>query len=291
MRVFDMSDKVFEHHMALTNEFGALVVRLLIDARKTEPDLENICQQLYDYMATRSSSALLLLQVTDYWGAEILMRPVIEATIKIIYICLCDEETRKQRIHEFIIDLPEINRLNHSERAKRTIAAAKGKGSIAIKGLIINSQEEDELRAKWPKKTRKLLEQKWTFSEMVREVDHAFSLSHQIQGPFLAGLAHSYGISSHLIHADETALDLVIDRQTRDPREKELLDYSHSVRIYSDIAAMALLSALALSTALNKRHDEFSKTFSLFINHQNEDEKIKELVERWRPLYANTVQF
>lgn len=288
-----MSDIVFEHKMAFTNEFGALVIRLLVDAKKTDPDLAEICWQLYDYMATRSSGALLLLKVGDYWGAEILIRPVIEATIKIIFICLCDAETRQQRIREFRIDLPEINRLNRSERAKKTLSATKGKENVVIEGLIIKGQEEEELRAKWPKKSRKLVEQKWTFSEMVREIDHAFSISHQIQGPFLAGLTHSYGISSHLIHADETALDLIIDRENREPREKELLDHSHAVRIYSDVAAMALLSALALSTTLSKRYEEFSKLFSLFINYQNEeeDEKTKELAERWRPLYENTVQF
>jgi hypothetical protein len=59
-------------------------------------------------------------------------------------------------------------------------------------------------------------------------------------------LLHNYGMASHLIHADQAALDLMSDRQLRQPHERQLLEAAHACRIFSDQVNLWLLGAEGL---------------------------------------------
>jgi len=65
-----------------------------------------------------------------------------------------------------------------------------------------------------------------------------------------------YGQQSHLIHADESALDLMLDRRLRNPEELELLVCSHVCQIFSDQVSLWTFSTSALLHRFNLEDDE-----------------------------------
>src|SRR6202011_527700 len=135
-------------------------------------------------------------------------------TLKILFISYAEPPERKRRIEEFWDSLPDIHRLKQSERARIALDRVH-EGTSAdniFRALILDSEEEKRLRAKWPRPHRKALEQKWSFNEMIRDVE--IFMGKHLNVAMATALTHNYGMSSHLIHADHTGVLLPFDRQS-----------------------------------------------------------------------------
>lgn len=177
------------------------------------------------------------------------MRPILECATRFIFVSIASQEERAKRIEEYSIFLSEIDDIQPSEKAKSFVDVNDNVDSVMlVGGVILNEERDAELRAKCPKKRRSTLKQKWSFSEMAREI----TKFHHSGVDFRAykSLLHSYGLSSHLIHADITALDLMGDRARRSPKEKELLERAHFARLAVEPTSMLFLcwSVMALAT-------------------------------------------
>jgi hypothetical protein len=239
--------EVIEDTNQAFTRFAELLYSELSKRRETDTELADFAQNSLRFIVGRSDSLLLLLQAGRMWDAEILIRPIMEATFRILFVCHCDERERRVRLHEFWTDLAEINWLRHSERAKTILARAPDKHDFAraFKLLILEQKEEDEIRKKWPKRKRQALEQKWSFTEILAELER--QMSGTLNTGFVRGILHSYGQSSHLIHADETAFGLFWDRQARSPDERKKLVVAHACRLLSDILSYLMANWVALS--------------------------------------------
>jgi hypothetical protein len=113
---------------------------------------------------------------------------------------------------------------------------------VAILANLANSKIFDFGESN--KQERRALESKWSFTEIIRYLSENSPKDFDLQNT--PGLLHMYGQQSHLIHADETALDLMLDRKRRAPVEKEILACAHVSRIFSDQVSLWTFSALAL---------------------------------------------
>lgn len=207
---------------------------LLEEKKSEQPELINfIHAQLY-FIGERSQTVVLLIQGGRLWDAEIIMRPIMEATIRILFVCYSDESERPQRIGEFWESFSEINDLKRSDRAKMLVQrfGSIRANDIGIKPLILEEEKEKELRDKWPKRLRQALEQKWSFSEVIFFLES--NMGKKKSGAFIRSTLHSYAMSSHLIHADESALSLLWDRNHRPDDEREKLEVAHACRLLSD---------------------------------------------------------
>lgn len=205
-------------------------------------------KQLY-YFSERSQTVNVLLQNWRLWDCDVLMRPILECATRFIFVSIASQEERAKRIEEYSIFLSEIDDIQPSEKAKSFVDVNDNVDSVMlVGGVILNEERDAELRAKCPKKRRSTLKQKWSFSEMAREI----TKFHHSGVDFRAykSLLHSYGLSSHLIHADITALDLMGDRARRSPKEKELLERAHFARLAVEPTSMLFLcwSVMALAT-------------------------------------------
>ena len=124
-------------YIALANEFGSLYIDLLIEGEDIESDIIRICNDLNGYSTDRSNSMLTLIRAGQYWDAEIIARPLIECTVRSCFICYSPKDVRASLAREYLLLLPEINRLNQSERAKkvRPVMRNGDKGNIDIPSL------------------------------------------------------------------------------------------------------------------------------------------------------------
>jgi hypothetical protein len=116
--------------------------------------------------------------------------------------------------------------------------------------VVLSEEEEASIRNRWPRRTRKALEQKWSFSEIIRDVERF--MESELDVAKARSLAHGYGISSHLIHADQTGVMLPGDRDSRQPIEREKITRAHTARLLSDQLSFIALVAVAVAFATNQ---------------------------------------
>lgn len=277
-----------DQYIALSNEFGSLFADLLLEGRKECPELVSVASDIFDYYVQRSNSLICLVENGAYWDAHILIRPILESAIKLCFICYSEEQQQSIRLEEYFHHLPNINKLQQSEHAKKVlnVSPKNDRHAIKMKAVVLSFYEEEILRRKYTKKYRKQIKQKWSFSEMIKSIDGSAKESN-LNNTFLA-LSQSYGISSHLIHADETGIGLIKDRNRREIDEKKLMDKEHAYWLLSIIVMVSMMCTVGLSKSLKIREHEAMELWDKFKDVDSERESISsELLEKWKGFYED----
>jgi hypothetical protein len=211
-----------------------------------------------------------------------LMRSALECVTRFLFVSIAKQPERGQRIVECTVFLNEIENIQRAEKA-RTAArnATDPYSAMLFGGAALDPDKEAELRARWPKSKRQALNQKWSFSEIVRVLE-------KVKEPTLdlssyGSLLHSYALSSHLIHADQTAMDLMFDRATREPGERRLQEQAHFARLAVEQTSLLFICLRALEhvigstriekalvkdlLALNKESEKYHHEFAMSQKH------------------------
>jgi hypothetical protein len=148
--------------------------------------------------------------------------------------------------------------------------------------VILPAEREEELRLRWPKSKRNPIKQKWSFTEIVRKLTEFSEVGLDLRA--YKSLLHSYGLSSHLIHADQTAIDIVWDRANRESSVRIAQERAHYARLATTQTSMLFLCwrALVYATGIDSRnqyvvdammevdkrasvlHEEFARTQDIF---------------------------
>jgi hypothetical protein len=227
-----------------------LCVEVLNKGKLINPEFSNFAHTLLHYYSDRIQSLNILSQNGRLWDSEIVYRSALECITRLIFVSIADEAEKKIRIREFFYDLDEVESLERTNKAEVVVNNSDDELTrTLIGGVVLTQGEEFKLREKWPKKARKLLKQKWSFSEMVREVTCYNSKNLDFRK--YSTLLYSYNLSSHFIHADNTAIALTWDRNNnREPLELETLIKSHTSRLLTDPVSMLVLCLKAISVSL-----------------------------------------
>jgi Family of unknown function (DUF5677) len=235
--------------------------------RPTDPGYAHFSGSQMHYYSSRCQSVNLLLQDWKLWDCDILMRSALECATRFLFVSVANGPERSQRIQEYTISLNEIEDILRSQKAKTAAAnAGEGESAMLFGGATLSPERETELRAKWPQSKRKALKQKWSFSEMVRVLE-------KFSEPTLdltkyGSLLHSYGISSHLIHADQTAMNLMTDRATRDPKERRLMERAHFARLAVQQTSLFFICWRAMERAIGSTKQHRSLVEALLELHE-----------------------
>lgn len=248
----------------------------LFEITKNKKDLvHSTLNQLFIYQAERSVTISYLVSSNYWWDAEIIMRAFYETHAKILFICLASENERQKLVEEFWGDLTNLNSRKRAYRAEAGINLIKNQLDLqGLKVLDVFKNQKIFPINDGNKKNRKLLEQKWSFAEMINTIETNTNDSFPIEG--ISALKHIYGMQSHLIHADDTALDIMTDRRLRDPKELELLVASHVCRIWSDQISLWTFSTSALYKCFKLKSKSKTKRWKSWQNIQDLIEPIKE---------------
>lgn len=219
------------------------------EIKSTDETYYSFSASQLNYFADRCQSVNVLLQVWKLWDADIVMRSALECVTRFIFIGIATPEERQHRIYEYVVGLNEIEELQRSEKAKSFVSvSADDIGAMLVGGVVLSPEREAELRTRWPKSRRHVIKQKWSFSEMAREItgfqDGLLDLTSY------KALLHSYGLSSHLIHADQTAIDLICDREARAPEVREVLEQAHYARLATEQVSMLFMCWRVMAYAI-----------------------------------------
>lgn len=194
---------------------------------QTDDDFFNLLRAYYSFIHERTQTLFLLVQNDCLWDADIILRPIAECTVKFAYISSFSKTKRLEKVDEFWKDLAEINRLKQSNQAKLIVELTNFDSNF-LTDQILSKEEEKILSEKWTKQLRQRKEQPWSYNEMIKTIATNYDFKE------IHGLARNFTQSSHLIHADETALGVIHDRENRTTKQREALMNLHEVRLFSD---------------------------------------------------------
>ncbi|MOA36013.1 hypothetical protein D3C78_1575100 [compost metagenome] len=108
-----------------------------------------------------------------------------------------------------------------------------------MRDLLLSEEELATLESKYPKRIRKQMEQKWSFSEMVR----CLTSNEEKRFETLMSTYHDYSIGSHLIHVDGDAIGVIWDRSRRETERRISKELAHGTRMISAILTYASIRA------------------------------------------------
>lgn len=194
---------------------------------KKNDEFYKLLRAYYTFIHNRTQTLFLLVQNDCLWDADIILRPIAECAVKFAYVSSFDEKIRNEKVREFWEDLAEINKLKQSRQAKQVFDLTNIDSNF-LTDLILSENEEKTLSEKWTKKIRQSKEQPWSYNEMIKTISKNYDFKE------ILGLARNFTQSSHLIHADETALGVINDRENRTLDQKEALMNLHEIRLLSD---------------------------------------------------------
>lgn len=232
-------------------------VEAVESCRKIDPEYASFSGQQMNYYSSRCQSVNVLLQEWKLWDCDILMRSALECATRFLFVSIAEKAERCQRIIEYQVFLNEIEDIQRSEKARTAAShSLDAESAMLFGGAALDPVKEAELRSRWPKTKRQALKQKWSFSEIVRVLETidepTLNLTHY------GSLLHSYGLSSHLVHADQTAMNLVFDRATRDPDVKLLQERAHFARLAVEQTSLFFLCWRAMEHAIGSNRKEKS---------------------------------
>jgi len=225
------------------NSINQELVKHLINK---EGEYYHFARNMHTFIHERIDSLSVLIFHNCLWDADIILRSVAEASIKLIFVSELAENEKLEKVSEFWNDLGEINNLKQSKQARIVIENLKNTkfNPDTFNQIALSEEQEELLASKWTKSKRQKIEQPWSFNEMIK------SLSKNDQLDMILCLQRVFTQSSHLIHADETALGVINDRKNRNDSLK--LEILHAKRLYSDCLSLYALSTISILKSINK---------------------------------------
>ncbi|MGE8450084.1 MAG: DUF5677 domain-containing protein [Pseudomonadales bacterium] len=228
------------------------LTRTVITPINPADSLQIFCATQLDFFSQRCITVSHLLKSGLFWDAEIVFRAAIESALKVLFVSVAQEPERSLRILEFREHLSQIAFFRFRSRASAGKPDGAGPGEIFSR-LALSEDELAEHNRKWSKKERKALEQKWAFSEMIKELESVDVEGHKLS--YLSNLVHSYGVASHFLHADQLAIDLSADREHRSPAVKQILEMLHFTEMLTRMVALLISCSAYVAFALGKKID------------------------------------
>jgi hypothetical protein len=197
------------------------------------PEESRTMGELLSATARSTESVLLLCAYGQLWDAEIVLRSIVEGTLKFARL-LQSRESFKERFGEFATDLRDIAFVKDHDKAKSLLAALQDPDNSEwepIRQMLLPEYRVKMLRERYPSAKRRDLDRMWGFTGIL--ADLAKSDDSMFKG--ITGLAHSYSIFSHLTHADQIGIALPMERDRRSQRSSESTHLAHLSRIISDV--------------------------------------------------------
>lgn len=164
------------------------------------------------------------------------------------------EDEVLEKIHEYWEILPSYSSVKRSDRVGSLLQSVNSDGFHnwkSLENLKLTESEVDSIRDGTNKQQRKLLEQKWSFSNIIQ----GFSESGDKSLEPLVHLAYNFGMSSHLIHKDGDGVAMIWERCTRASAHQNAVKLSHIARAISDLCTFAEARSIILHQCCGEKYD------------------------------------
>ncbi|THD37325.1 MAG: hypothetical protein E7773_04670 [Sphingomonas sp.] len=188
--------------------------------------------ELASATARASESALLLCAYGQLWDAEVLVRSVLEGTLKFAYL-LQSHETFAVRHREYSQDLFELALLKDHQKAVSLLAATSDPDAPdwqPIRDRLLPDDERDQLKQSMTPAARRDLERRWGFTGLVGELER----SNDPLFRHIGATAFAYAMASHIQHVDAIGSSIPLERDLRGEERRETIQMAHVGRLAGD---------------------------------------------------------
>lgn len=225
-------------------------------AHKQKPSrADQTLRLLFRYLMDRCNAVLFLASHSYAWDAEIVLRSFYETAAKILFISFSPEDVKDRLMTEFWNDLGAVANRRQSRKASYTEALHRAHSGEVAAEIFRSLQDEQKFATASDKSRadRKIIEKKWSFTGLIESLNEVLPGGAEVNNRVFL---HSYGLASHLLHADHRALDLMLDRSMRPKNELRQLEAAHGCRIHSDLAHLGFLCVLGLRRHFGIKDDK-----------------------------------
>lgn len=182
--------------------------------------------------ARTTESSLLLCAYGQLWDAEVLIRSVLEGTLKFIYL-LQSKESFKERHTQYSNSLFDIGLLKDHQKAKdllNTLSDPNAEEWRPIRERLLHEDELNRIKGQYTQAERRALETQWGFTGLIS----ALTKSGDKWFAGITALAHGYAIASHTQHADAIGVSIPMERDLRSPERRNSIHFTHLARLILD---------------------------------------------------------
>lgn len=187
-------------------------------------EYQDVMVPFFTALHSTSESILVLLSNQALFDADILLRTVMEGTIKYCYLLNGTDEEKRQKYEEYKVQLSDIDKITDHRKAVEAVEILKKFSHNSTKPFECSILEDDELQKlliEYPQKKRNALKQKWSYQSMLRSL----ALENQ-EYEAQIGTLSTYALTSHFCHYDWTGLST---------RNRQIMDSVNSEGIFFDI--------------------------------------------------------
>ena len=130
---------------------------------------------LFSYSQVYYSTYESMISFVGEWkldDAEIMLRTIVEGTIKYLYLSLGDLKTDKEEIIEFYSVIPMIQNAKNNNKKKSVIDEYKH-GTMDVHPFTKSLMSDEEIEAifkLYPRKIRQEIERRWSFGHILGEL-------------------------------------------------------------------------------------------------------------------------
>ena len=237
----ELVDEPIDTAMGLTN---ALFFSLAPLYQENFGQEQEVTVPLFTMLHSTSSTILSLLsEEMALPDADVLLRTVMEGTVKYCYLMNGTPEERKDKYEEYRFALYEMEMLSDHNKALETLEIFKEfsveNSTVPFEANILPDDYLIGLRSKYTKKQRDEIKRKWTYQAMLRSL-----AKDKPEYKAQLGSLSTYASTSHYAHFDWTGLStrhLQLKANAYDTDAH--YDVVHAFRIISNILSFSIFRA------------------------------------------------
>ena len=201
---------------------------------------QEVTVPLFSMLHSTSSTILTLLSDTMALAdADILLRSVMEGTVKYCFLLNGTAEERWQKYLEYRYVLCELEMVADHKKAVETLAVFEefsiDHSKIPLKASILSDELLKDIQSKYTKKDISEIKGRWTYQAMIRSL-----ATTKPEYKAQLGSLSTYADTSHFAHFDWTGLSTRQARLNLNVRNDDRFDVAHAARIISNVLSLTL---------------------------------------------------
>lgn len=234
-----VNDYIFQANELINDLFLSLVPLY----KKENGDEQDVVVPLFTALHASSQNILVLLRIqTALHDADILLRTVMEGTIKYCYLMNGTKDERHEKYIEYKQVLTEIEKISDHFKAIEAVKILKEfsiNNTLPFEVDILGDEEIQLLQAKYNSKFKTEIKRKWSYQSLLREL-----ASNRTEYKAQLGTIATYSLSSHFCHYDWIGVSSRLAQLESAHEEKdEIYDVLHCYRIMSNTLSFEMFRA------------------------------------------------
>lgn len=199
------------------------------------PTGQEVTVPLFVALHSYSESVLILLQNGGVFEADIILRAIMEGSVKYCFLMRGTDEERTKRLIEYQRDLLSLERVSDHKKAKEAIGILNqftNNSTKPFEAMLLDETLISEIEGTYSRKEKNALESKWKYQALLRSLAQD---SHEYEAQ-LGSLA-TYAQTSHLIHLDWSGVQQIQSSIVHN-QESCKYNYAHALRIISNVLSI-----------------------------------------------------